>query len=241
MTNRLTPALFAALVSALTSLVAFVLLWQQNKPGILRDLPITLASLACGVAALASLGVMLIVVRTSRQRKVPGASRSDRSLRYRTAVEMAWADGKLNEAEKEQLGALELDLRVAGGRAEEIERAVMDGTREELVSWDPPPADEQWMDLVEECVGVVKDLDRHMNGFDSARQELADHVILSLAEGLERTGVELISDDEIFDSKRHEPANATARVAPGTPIAEILSPGFAVGRRVLRRAQVRVE
>jgi len=167
--------------------------------------------------------------------------RVDPAAHYRAAVEMAWADGKLNEAEKEQLGELELDLRVAGGRAEEIERAVMGGTREELVSWDPPPADEQWMDLVEECVGVVKDLNRHMNGFDSARQELADHVILSLAEGLERTGVELISDDEIFDSKRHEPANATSRVAPGTPIAEILSPGFAVGRRVLRRAQVRVE
>jgi hypothetical protein len=320
--NHKSPlAVFAVLVSALTSLVAIVLLSQQDRSGILRDLPITLATLACGVAAVASLGAVLIIARTHQQRRpttpdklpspepslryraavemawadeklsetesrrlhqlqaelgldqyrameierqIMGRTKEDPSpeeppesppypvdptAHYRAAVEMAWADGKLNEAEMQQLSEMELDLQVTGGRAEEIEREIMGGTREERVSPDdgedkpeePPRADGQWMELVEECVGVVKDLDRHMGGFDPARQEVADHVILSLAEGLERTGVDLISDEEVFDSKRHESVEAKSGTAPGATIAETLSPGFAVGRRVLRKAQVRVE
>jgi hypothetical protein len=329
MTSKSPPALFAVLVSTLTSLVALMILWLQDTPGFLRDLPIMLATLACGVAVIASLGAALIIARTSQQ---PILRTPDPSLRYRDAVEMAWtneklseaesrrldqlgtelglgrdqareielqimgrgkeelvapeepllkkevstpeepretrvvyradpaalyravvkmawADRKLNEAEQEQLGDVERNLKVAGGRAEEIEREIMGGTREELVSPDDieddgekySQVDELWMDLVQECVGVVKDLDRHMGSFDPARQELADHVILGLAEGLERTGVDLILGDDDFDSKRHESVEAKSGSASGATIAETLSPGFAVGRRVLRKAQVRVE
>lgn len=169
---------------------------------------------------------------------------------YRTAVEMAWADGKLNKAEEKRLGALELDLGISGGQAEEIEREVMGGTREEVVSIDPEPTptptpepleDERWIELIDDCVEVVEELDRHMERFDPARQELADHVVWRLAEVLERSGVELISNDETLDSKRHEAVKAGSRATPGAPIVETLSPGFAVGRRVLRRARVRLE
>lgn len=168
------------------------------------------------------------------------------SSRYRDEVEMAWANETLSEAERRRLDQLETELGLGRERAKEIERDIMGGTREELVSPDDYereylPADEQWMGLVEECVGVVKDLDRNMAAFDPARQELADHVILSLAEGLERTGVDLIVDDEVFDSRRHELAEATSRTASGEAIVETVSPGFAVGRRILRKVQVRVE
>jgi hypothetical protein len=309
MNSKRPLALTAALVSALTSLVAVVLLSQQDRPGILRDMPITLAALACGVAVVASLGAVLVIARTSQRRKPlrpdpsslyraavemawadeelseaesrrlarveselglgrdrageieleiigrtkrevpPPNDRVAPAAHYRTAVEMAWADGKLNEAEKKQLGELELNLQVAGGQAEEIERKIMGATRDELSLPDeveddpehPPPTDERWMDLVEECVGVVKDLDRHMGSFDPARREVADHVILSLAEGLERTGVDLILDDEVFDSRRHKLVEAKSQAASGAAIAETLSPGFAVGRRVLLKARVRVE
>lgn len=241
-TKKLVPAPFAASVSALASLVALVLLWQRHKPEIMGDLPIMLAMLACGVAVLASLGVMLIVLRTPRQHRVSGTSGADPSERYRLAVQMAWADGTLSRPEGERLDQLEGDLGLGRDRTGEIEREITGGTREELVSTkDSPPIDKPWIDLVEECVGIVKDLDRHMSGFDPARQELADHVILSLAEGLERAGVDIISDDETFDRKRHEPAEAKSRTAPGATVVETLSPGFAVGRRVLRRARVRVE
>jgi len=165
--------------------------------------------------------------------------REDPAASYRAAVDMAWADRKLNEAERERLGELELGLKVARVLAEEIEREIMGSSREELVS--PNGKDEQWMTLVEECVGLVKDLDRHMDEFDLARRDLADHVILTMAEGLERSGVDLILDDEIFDSKRHVSADAKSRTASGATIAETLSPGLAVGRRVLRKAQVRMK
>jgi hypothetical protein len=286
MNSKYSPAFLAALVSASSSLVALILLRLRDTPGIFRDLPITLATLACGLAAVASLGVALIIARktgrtpdsSSRIRRNGGppqprterettdhptgqgpvheppeekvvyrvrekvVHRVDPLAQYRAVVEMAWADEQLSGAEVRQLGQMELDLRLAGGRAEAIEREVMGGTREVLVSDDGPGKDEKWMELVEECAGVIKDLDRHMDGFDPARRDLADHVILSMAEGLERAGVDLIlDDDEVFDNKRHEPADTQVRTAPGATITEIVSPGIAVGRRVLRKAQVRVE
>lgn len=343
MTSKPPHALMAVLVSGLASLVAFVLLWLRGAPGILRDLQITLATLACGLAVVASLVAALAIVRTfrqpprrprpqpepsraqdaaSRSPHPPPRSRPDPSLRYRDAVEVAWADGKLNharsmrlhrlegeiglerdqareiereimggvkeevvtpeeppveeevvvpeeprerivyhaaveiawadgtlnEAEKQQLGELELALKLPGSRAEEVEREIMGGTREERVSLDgdegprdPSEEIEQWMNLVEECAGVVNDLDRHMGSFDPARREVADHVILKLAEGLERSGVDLILDDEDFDSRRHQSVEAKSGTVSGATIAETVSPGFAVGRRVLRKAQVRVE
>lgn len=228
--------------------------------------------------------------------------------RYKLAVEMVWADEKLNKAEEERLGRLELDLAISGGRAEEIEREIMGDTREEVVSPDSegekdraeeyraavamawadeklsreerdllsaledelglgyraadierevmgetkgeiglyeppgrPEGEEPWVKLVEDCVGVVDELDRHMASLDPRYQELADHVIFRLGEVLERSGVDVISDDTAFDSRRHRPERASSRTSPGATVTETLSPGFAVGRRVLRRARVRVE
>ena len=102
------------------------------------------------------------------------------------------------------------------------------------------PEDGPWMRLVEECVEVVDELDRHMNTFDAPRREVAEHVVLRMEEVLERSGVEVISDEPIFDRGRHQPVGASATTSSGAAIAETLSPGFAVGRRVLRRARVRV-
>lgn len=168
---------------------------------------------------------------------------------YRAAVGIAWADGKLTGAAAERLGALESELGLGQDEAGEIEREVMGGSRTEIVAPDPIEnghgedllEDKRWVDLAEECVDVVDELDRTMDRFDPKSQELADHVIWRMAEVLERSGVELISDDTAFDTKRHKPEEATSRTASGTAISETLSPGFAVGRRVLRRARVRVE
>ena len=101
--------------------------------------------------------------------------------------------------------------------------------------------DGPWIKLVEECVEMIDELDEHMAGFDAPRRELADHVILRLKEILERSGVEVISNEAAFDRSRHKTAGESAAPVPGAAISEILSPGFAVGRRVLRRARVRVE
>ena len=105
---------------------------------------------------------------------------------------------------------------------------------------DDPLNDKRWLKLVEECVGLFDNLDRHFASFDPARQELVEHVLLQLQEILERSDVELIAGDATFERRRHQPEQPDARAAPGTPIIETLSPGFAVGNRVLRRARVRL-
>jgi molecular chaperone GrpE (heat shock protein) len=96
------------------------------------------------------------------------------------------------------------------------------------------------MKLVEECVEVLDELDEHMSRFDAPRRELAEHVIVRLEEILERSGVEIISNDAIFDRARHKPNVDHATTGNGATIRETLSPGFAVGSRVLRRARVQL-
>jgi len=101
--------------------------------------------------------------------------------------------------------------------------------------------DGPWMKLVEECVEVVDELDEHMDSFDGPRREIARHVILRLEEILERSGVEVISDDAIFDRSRHKPDADHAATDNGAAVSKTLGPGFAVGSRVLRRARVQLE
>jgi molecular chaperone GrpE (heat shock protein) len=105
--------------------------------------------------------------------------------------------------------------------------------------------DDSWMELVEGCVEIIDELDRHMNPLDAPRREVdgqvvADVVVIRMEELLQRSGVDVISGEPIFDPRRHQPIEASAKASPGAPISETLSPGFAVGRRVLRRARVRV-
>jgi molecular chaperone GrpE (heat shock protein) len=98
-----------------------------------------------------------------------------------------------------------------------------------------------WLSLVEECVELLDELERHKADFDPPRVELAEHVTMRLTELLERSGVEIISDETSFDRLRHQPdGRAAARAKPGAAISETLSPGLAIGRRVLRRAKVRL-
>jgi hypothetical protein len=99
----------------------------------------------------------------------------------------------------------------------------------------------RWLGLVEECVTLFDELDRHSASFDPPRREVAEHVCYRLQEILERSGVTLISGDSTFDRNRHRAEPAAAGTAPGARIAETLSSGFSVGRRVLRRARVRLE
>ncbi len=102
-----------------------------------------------------------------------------------------------------------------------------------------PLRNRPWLTLVEACTELVEELDRAQEIFDPARQELARHVLRRLEEILGQPGVEIISGDELYAPDRHRP-DPPAAVGEGR-IAETLSPGFAVGRRVLRRARVRLE
>jgi hypothetical protein len=103
-----------------------------------------------------------------------------------------------------------------------------------------PLEEGRWMKLVEECVEVVDELDEHMGSFDAPRREVARHVILRLEEILGRPGGVIISNDTIFDRARHKPDADHSALDNGATVGETLSPGFAVGPRVVRRAQVRL-
>ena len=104
-----------------------------------------------------------------------------------------------------------------------------------------PLEDGRWMKLVEECVEVIDELDEHLDTFDAPRREVAEHVILRLEEILGRSGVQIISNDKVFDRTRHKPDMDHGVLDNGATVSETLSPGFAVGPRVLRRARVRLK
>ncbi len=98
----------------------------------------------------------------------------------------------------------------------------------------------RWLGLAEECVDLFDELDDLSPQLDPPRQEIARHVKYRLQEILSRSGVESISRDRAFDEDRHQLEHPNSTVAPDTPIAEFVSPGFAVDGLVLRRARVRV-
>jgi molecular chaperone GrpE (heat shock protein) len=93
-----------------------------------------------------------------------------------------------------------------------------------------------WLKLVENCVDLFDELDSHLDHFDPSGREVAEHTCLRLQEILQRCGVDLIDQPGDFDRSLHQP------VEPGTGLNSAtvrpISPGFRVGRRVLRRARV---
>jgi hypothetical protein len=98
----------------------------------------------------------------------------------------------------------------------------------------------RWLGLVEECAALLDELERNRESLEPSARELADHVELRLQEILERSGVMVIADETTFDRGRHQAERGASRARPGDAILETLRPGLAVGRRVLRRAIVRL-
>ena len=97
-----------------------------------------------------------------------------------------------------------------------------------------------WVSLVEECVELFDELDRVSPSLDPPAREFADHLTFRLREILVRSGATLISEDQTFDRNRHRPEPVSEDFQPGATIVETMSPGFAIDRRVLRRARVKV-
>lgn len=106
---------------------------------------------------------------------------------------------------------------------------------------DDPLDNKPWIKLAEECVELFDELDRQNKFFDPARREIADHVCCRLKEMLQRSGVELIAETALFERTLHQPETPTVGIVDKAATAIILSPGFRVGRRVLRRARVELQ
>lgn len=103
-----------------------------------------------------------------------------------------------------------------------------------------PLNNKRWLDLATNCVDLFDELDGLFPPSDP-QYETAKHIQDRLQEILKRSGVEMISRDRTYDEDRHQLEHPGLEVVPGTPIVKIVSPGFAVGRLVLRPARVRVQ
>lgn len=101
--------------------------------------------------------------------------------------------------------------------------------------------DKRWLGLVEEVVALLDELERHRPNLDPAARELTEHVNLRIQEILERSGVTVIAGDKTYDRNRHQTENGVTQARPGAAILVTLRPGLTVGRRVFRRAIVRLE
>lgn len=105
---------------------------------------------------------------------------------------------------------------------------------------DDPLQDKHWLSLVEATVNLLEELERHRPYANLTTSDLAEHVDLRMQEILERSGVTVFAGDTTFDRNRHQPVPPAAHARPGTLVIETLRPGLAVGRRVFRRARVRL-
>lgn len=101
-----------------------------------------------------------------------------------------------------------------------------------------PLDNKRWVGLAQGCANLFDELAGLFPASDP-RQETANHVMYRLREILSRSGVEIIFDDRTYDAYRHQLESPNTETRTGTPI-KIVSPGFAIGRLVLRLAQAQV-
>jgi|GEM_PF-3079040 len=92
-------------------------------------------------------------------------------------------------------------------------------------------------EAAERCIFLYEELNRNLPQFDDDKRQLAEHILARLEEIALAAGATIIRDETIFDRTRHQPDAAADN---GAPIASTLSPGFAIGRRILHRAKVRI-
>lgn len=107
-----------------------------------------------------------------------------------------------------------------------------------------PPVDSlnnrPWIKLAEDCVALYDELDHHLTALDAGGRDLAEHVCLRLQEILQRNDVTIIDEDGGFERTLHQPTGGSAGGGSEPRQVTILSPGFRVGRRILRRARVQL-
>lgn len=95
-----------------------------------------------------------------------------------------------------------------------------------------------WVNLAEACVELFSELESYQTEFDPPRREVAEHVCDRLREILVRSEVGLIEADGVFDRNFHEFVSCGAPPQTDGASVRVLTPGFHIGRRILRRAHV---
>ena len=93
-----------------------------------------------------------------------------------------------------------------------------------------------WVSFVAECSDLYDDLEHLKKQLPTEQSQQIEHVCDRLLGIFERSDVEVIRGKVPFDRYYHLPIEKES-IQQEQPI-EIVSPGLAIGRRVLRRAQV---
>lgn len=105
-----------------------------------------------------------------------------------------------------------------------------------------PPSDaDRFVQAVGELTELVAVLDRQRGQVDEVARPWLDYLIDQVTGVLVRCDVELIDSEAAYRRARHEPVGSAAMPAEGQEIVETIRPGFALGRRVLLRARVRLK
>jgi len=231
--------LTAALVS---SLVAALAIAAALGSGAASAAPLVLAIggalVGAAAAGLALRGEAPTAEREAERQPPAGGSDGSTSAARDVAVEAATPPALGPEPSPQ--GGRRTDGRVTLEPPTRISSAEDAGPEPGPGDRDSPLGNRPWIKLVEECVDLFDELDRLSPRLDAARREMAEHVSFRLREILERSEVRVIDGDTHFESGQHQPEQPTVSIRPGTPIAATVSPGFAVDRRVLRRARVRL-
>jgi len=104
-----------------------------------------------------------------------------------------------------------------------------------------PLDNKPWLDLAEDCLALFEEMDRNLEFFETpGERQLAEHVQARLQEILERTGLEVIDQEGASVRTLHQPERSAGGLDSEQLRVEMRSPGFRVGRRILRRARVRL-
>ena len=93
-----------------------------------------------------------------------------------------------------------------------------------------------WVRLVAECSDLYDDLEHLKSQLPPDQSQQIEHVCGRLLGIFERSDVEMIRDNAPFARPYHF-SGGPEKIQQAQPV-EIVSPGLAVGRRVLRRAHV---
>jgi len=101
-----------------------------------------------------------------------------------------------------------------------------------------PLMNKAWLGLAEECVSLYDEMFCLSSEVSPESKEMLLHLMIRIQQTLERSDVEVTEDVRSFDRLRHKDVGKSMP-ADGTPVVATLSPGYSVGRKVLRKAIVK--
>jgi molecular chaperone GrpE (heat shock protein) len=94
--------------------------------------------------------------------------------------------------------------------------------------------------LIRECADLMNELDTYIPKAEAKTAQFLEYTLSRLEDALDRSHVEKIEDEQIFNPVRHR-SQSSSPTPQGTSISETIRPGYVLGNRVIRRALVKTK